>query len=112
MGNLTEEQEAMKKVIIDEVIKLSKGNPGAATFLITLTGSLEHVVHALVIIPKIKKCGIVGTDLYILWSDLCNKDMARVAHLCKHVPDEVLIDACSRQDYSGRSLVAEYWENI
>lgn len=49
-----------------------------------------------------------GTNIYVLWSDLCDKDMFRVAVLCASCPNDILEDACSRQDYSGRALVREY----
>ena len=57
---------------------------------------------------KIEICRIKGTDLYVLWSDLCDKDYGDVHLLCISCPDEILIDACSRQDYSGRKLVEKY----
>jgi hypothetical protein len=49
-----------------------------------------------------------GTNLYVLWSDLCNKDIKLVSTLCQNCPKEILEDACNRQDYSGRELVAKY----
>lgn len=97
--------------MMQQLLKLAAGNPGAMTFLMQFfTGPVENAAYGISIIPKVEKCGIVGTDLYVLWSDLCGKDISKVATLCKNTPDAVLIDACSRQDYSGRDLVKQYFE--
>ena len=83
---------------------LAKGNPGAPTFLIELLKIGQDTPT----LDKIESSGIVGTDLYVLWSDLCGKDMEKVVHLVDKCPLDTLKDACSRQDYSGRELVAKY----
>lgn len=92
-----------------EIIELCQGNPGALHFLQKLLmGSDEDLLAGSKIIPVIKEYGIKGTDLYILWSDLCDRDVKKVLMLCERCPKEILIDACSRQDYSGRKLVSSY----
>ena len=90
------------------VSNLANGNPGAFSFLMELV--TQHPEKAISIIDTIERTSIVGTDLYVLWSDLCNKDMNKVEKLCKNCPNDVLIDACSRQDYSGIKLVSKYLE--
>ena len=92
--------------MMHEILKLSDGNPGAITCLVGLVSN--NPIAGLDILPVIKEYGIKGTDLYVLWSDLCNKDYSLMQKLCKECPKEILIDACSRQDYSGRELVKEY----
>lgn len=82
---------------------LSKGNPGALQFLMELVSSGQIKV-----VSKIESSGIVGTDLYVLWSDLCDRDMNNVVKLVERCPIDVLKDACSRQDYSGKKLVSDY----
>jgi hypothetical protein len=89
------------------LLNLSQGNPGALTFLMGLMES-ENIAFSLDVMAKIGTCQIKGTDLYVLWSDLCGKDYGKVHMLCIACPDEVLKDACSRQDYSGRELVTKY----
>lgn len=92
-----------------EIFEISNGNPGAMMVLMSmLNGSIEECVAGITIIPIIKEYGIKGTNLYVLWGDLCNKDLSKVAQLCKDCPKDILIDACSRQDYSGRALVQPY----
>lgn len=85
----------------------SDGNPGAIVFLIGLYRK-ENLSIAFPVIDKLERCKIRGTDLYILFSDLCDKDYIKVSKLCKNCPDEILKDACSRQDYSGKKLVEQY----
>ena len=93
--------------MLEIAIRLSKGNPGALTCVVELLK--EHPMPALTILPKVEELNIVGTDLYVFWSDLCNKDYELMVQLCHNCPDNILKDACSRQDYSGRELVKPYF---
>lgn len=83
---------------------LSAGNLGALSFLMQLA-SPEIPIRT---VAKVEQSGIVGTDLYVMWSDICDKDMTKVVNLLDKCPNDLLKDACSRQDYSGKKLVAEY----
>lgn len=86
---------------------MSQGNPGALNCLMGLI--TNQLIPALIILPKLEKLGIKGTDIYVFWSDLCNKDYDLMVKLCNNCPDNILKDACSRQDYSGRELVKNYF---
>jgi hypothetical protein len=99
---------------MEELIKWSEGNPGALNFLAEVFMNPQtDIVTAITINNKIKACPTLrGTNLYILYSDLCDKDMDRVVFLCKNCPNNVLEDACNRQDYSGKILVEEYFKNL
>ena len=91
-----------------EIMKWSEGNPGALEFLMELSRS-ENAVFSISILPKLNKLpSIRGTNLYILWSDLGNKNMEYVQNLCHNCPSDILEDACSRQDYSGVEMVKAY----
>jgi hypothetical protein len=99
--------------MMEQIMRLSNGNPGAMTCLMgLLTGDIENSVAGLTILPKVEELGISGTDLYVLWSDLCGKDYQKMAELCKNCLSDVLIDASSRQDYSGRELVKDYFDTV
>jgi hypothetical protein len=99
--------------MMEQIMKLSEGNPGAMTCVMgMLTGDIENAVAGITILPKVEELGIKGTDLYVLWSDLCGKDYQRMAELCKNCPNDILKDACSRQDYSGRELVKDYFDTV
>ena len=92
--------------------RLSEGNPGALSFLMQLlqpeVGEEKRtkILDLIESIPSLR-----GTNIYVLWSDLCERNTDKVYHLCKNCPPEILEDACSRQDYSGRKLVKEYLED-
>jgi hypothetical protein len=93
---------------MQQLITWSQGNPGALTFLMELLHT-ENIPRSISIMSKLEELtSIRGTNLYVLWSDLCGKDLKVVEQLCKNCPDEILVDACSRQDYSGRELVKPY----
>jgi len=84
--------------------KLAKGNPGAMQFLMRCAE--ENVPYA--ILSKLQLADITGPDMYVLWSDICDKDMNKVIHLVQNCPIILLSEACSKQDYSGREMVAKY----
>ena len=93
---------------MNQIIQWSQGNPGAMAFLMSIMQP-ENVVKRLIIFQKLEEAkSIRGTNLYVLWSDLCNRDIAKVETLCKNCPTDILEDACSRDDYSGRELVSKY----
>ena len=93
---------------MQQIIEWSQGNMGAMTFLMQLI-SPDNAVNSVPIALKLEEAkSIRGTNLYVLWSDLCNKDFNKVKTLCTNCPTSILEDACSRQDYSGRELVEKY----
>lgn len=92
-----------------QLIQLSQGNPGTLNCLMKmLTGDIKDSIAGITIINKMQELSILGTNIYILWSDLSNKNYQLMAHFCNVVPAAILIDAASRQDYSGRELLNEY----
>lgn len=93
--------------MFDMIFKYSQGNPGAMMFLMELFNNSDSSNYIPIFI-KIERCNITGTNLYVLYSDLGNKNMDTVCKICESVPDDILIDACSRQDYSGRELIKPY----
>lgn len=94
-----------------QLIDYAQGNMGALNFLMTLVKT-QNVLHASIILEKIEQAKTLrGTNLWVLYSDLCEKDFTKVFNLCEACPTDILEDACSRQDYSGRKLVAQYLEN-
>ena len=94
---------------MQQIIEWSKGNPGAMTFLMSLFEG-ENAIKGITIVQKLEEAkSIRGTNLYVLWSDLCQKDISKVETLCKNCPTSILEDACSRQDFSGKKLVAQYF---
>jgi len=86
----------------DQIVQASKGNPGA------MMAAMEIQKQSSMSLNVVLSYGIVGTDLYVLFSDLCGRDVTKALKLIKECPESILKDACSRQDYSGRELVEAY----
>jgi hypothetical protein len=98
--------EVNKKIILE----WSQGNFGALNFFLDLIkpynrDSGEYILSRLEECPSIR-----GTNLYVMYSDLCDRDMGQVKKLLEKCPNDILEEACSRQDYSGQELVKEYLE--
>lgn len=93
-----------------DIIEMSEGNPGALTCLMGIMNfeNQEDLVNGIKIVSKLKTLNIKGTDIYVLWNDLSERNYSKMANICEKCPDNVLIDACSRQDYSGVSLVSDF----
>ena len=97
------------------MMKLADGNPGAATAMTGLMSQGEKIdpdgfMGGVGNLLSLDSHGIYGTDIYVLWSDICNKNNAHMIAILRAVQlgyfkESVLQDACSRQDYSGRELV-------
>ena len=97
-------------------VKLAGGNPGALealwSFFPVITDIFkEHQGEALFqIFMFLDTYRIYGTDIYVFWSDICEKDTFKtiaVIEACKIglFDARILADACHRQDYSGRDMV-------
>lgn len=94
---------------MNDIIKMADGNMGAIDFLMGLFDE-NNLRFSIPIVQKLKECPTLkGTNLYVLFSDLCNRDYQKVMTLCKNCPNDILEDACSRQDRSGRALVSPYF---
>jgi hypothetical protein len=100
----------MKKLdVMNKISKLTEGNPGAMAALCELnTISYSYLEY-------LENFGIKGTDIYILWNDICDRDTKKTSMLINAAREgilkiDVLKDACSRQDRSGKQLID--FENI
>ena len=93
-----------------DIIEMSEGNPGALVCLLDMFKfeKQEELLYGINIISTLKKYEIKGTDIYVLWNDLSNKNYEMMSMLCERVPRNELIEACSKQDYSGREIVKPY----
>ena len=94
------------KLTSAEFISYSRGNPGALPFLTQL--DKENPKHRVILNTLNEAPDIRGSVLYVLWSDLADKSLDTVYNLCRNVPIDILTDACSREDYSGRELIKPF----
>lgn len=108
---------------IDVVSKMSEGNPGAMTALMEILSKGEKIdpdgMGGLGPILMLDTLEIYGTDIYVFFSDLCNRDVAKTIAVIRAVQfgffsGETLASACSFQDYSGREMVPvdELYEKV
>jgi len=95
-------------------IKLSQGNPGAMQCIAELQSDNQSLdtgasmMERAEILKYIDEHSILGTNLYILYNDLCDRNLHKMYHLISTAPVDEIKDAASRQDYSGRKLIEPY----
>lgn len=98
----------------DVIKKMADGNIGAVTTMMELfkAGMVEpyNPLEGLHYILLLDTFQIYGTDIYVLHSDICERDVAKTIAVLRTTQmgmfsQNVLKDACSRQDYSGKKLV-------
>lgn len=97
------------------IVKMSNGNPGAMTALVTLLKENEKIdpdnmMGSFGTILLLDAYGIYGTDIYVLYSDICGRSTAKMIAVLKATQSGLfsqttLTDAAHRQDYSGRDMV-------
>lgn len=96
------------------IVKMSDGNPGAMNVLMQLLQpnniDPDNVMGGMGVILTLDSIGIYGSDIYVLNSDLCERNLAKMLAVLRATQlglfsRETLKDACHRQDYSGRELV-------
>nr|UWD58290.1 MAG: hypothetical protein [Bacteriophage sp.] len=101
---------------VESVIsKMSEGNIGAMNVCMLLMaegGNIDrqNIMGGFSFILDLDREGIYGTDIYVFWNDICNRELPKMIAVLRAVQlgffnGRVLADACHRQDYSGRDLV-------
>lgn len=99
----------------DIVIKMSDGNPGAVTAILELLQCSakidpDNALGGLGIILNLDSNNIYGTDIYVLWNDICDRNIIKMIAVIRAsqmglFSNTILKNACSRQDYSGQKMV-------
>lgn len=97
-------------------VKMSNGNFGAADVITQLLspavesidpknifGGMSYILH-------LDSLGIYGTDIYVLYNDICLRDLTKTISVLRAVQlglfsGDTLKLACSKQDRSGRQMV-------
>lgn len=98
-----------------ELIKRTKGVPGALEFIVILMKSMESVsmgTKGILIIATIQRIPeLSGEDIYMLWSKLGKKDLKRVHSICEKIPLDIIKYASSKRDDSGLKIIDNYLKN-
>lgn len=96
------------------IVKMSDGNPGAITAMMELLSKANQIDKSesfpVSYILLLDTYGIYGTDIYVMYNDICGRNLAKFMATIRATQlglfdSKLLVDACSRQDYSGRELV-------
>jgi hypothetical protein len=93
----------MNESIIEMLKIASDGNPGAATVLVNLFKNFQIEV-----IERLLEYNIKGPQIWVLYKDLCGEDFTIMEKVVMSCPKELLIEACSKEDRSGRKMITEY----
>lgn len=95
--------------------KLAEGNIGALTAMMEMCKISEDVdpdscwgLYSSLI--DLDSFGIYGSDIYILWNDICNRDSIKTIGVLRATQmglfdSNILKDAAHRQDRTGKSLI-------
>jgi hypothetical protein len=99
---------------MDVVMKMSDGNPGAMQVIMQMLQpndiDPDNGLGGLGPILLLDTYGIYGTDIYILHSDICDRDLVKTLAVLRATQlgifsERTLKDACHRQDRSGKDMV-------
>lgn len=112
--NTSKNRIQLKDSTMDAVVKMCNGNLGAMHPLMQLLES-DHVdpdnaLGGIGVMLFLDSLCIYDTDIYVLYSDICDKDIVKMIAVLRAVqmglfPSAVLKDVCSRQDFSGKEIV-------
>ena len=93
----------MENPYTEKIIAAIDGNIGAAN-------AMRLMVHygMYYVINKLLEYEIRGADIHVFFNDLCDKDPVVATVLINECPTDLLKDACSRQDRSGKKMVKKY----
>lgn len=115
----------LDKSMIENIIELSDGNPGALVAMQKLVNSTidkdAKILKGLNVLMDLDSAGIYGTDIYVLFNDICHSVVLDVMTLLRgmqlgFVDQVILADACHRQDRSGADTItfdfiaSTYWK--
>lgn len=97
------------------IAKMSDGNPGAITAMIEIFNNSNRIdpddaMGGIGKLLMLDKLGIYGTSIYVLYNDICDRDIAKTIAIIRSAqlglfPTTILKEACFRQDYSGRKMI-------
>ena len=105
----------LKDNVISSVAKMSGGNPGAMQAMMEMIEGGEKIdpdsfMGGFGAILSLDTHEIYGTDIYVLHSDICERELSKTLAVLRSVQlgflsGTLLKNACSRQDYSGKKMI-------
>lgn len=101
--------------LMSAITKMADGNPGSAMAMSVMSTKVaiidpDDFFGSFGPILQLDSFGIYGTDIYILYNDICGRDASKTIAMLRACQlglfDSALLKAaCSRQDGSGIKLV-------
>ena len=101
--------------IMNCIMAVAEGNPGAMSAMLEIGEAFkrddpQNPLNPVMAPSIFDSFEIYGTDAYVLWNDICDRDADKAMKVLMETkmgnfPLDFLKDACSRQDYSGKSIV-------
>lgn len=109
------ERITLSDSIVSAITKMTEGNMGAVNVCMSLikegeTIDPQNTMGGFGFLLDLDREGIYGSDIYVFWNDICNRDISKMMAMLRAVnlgffSGKTLANACHRQDYSGRSMV-------
>ena len=100
---------------MDVIVKMSEGNPGAMTALMEMLDKGAKIdpddfMGGLGAVLDLDTNEIYGTNIYVFYSDICDRNIAKMLSVLRACQlgffnRQTLIDACNRQDRSGKKMI-------
>jgi hypothetical protein len=99
----------------DVMVKMSEGNPGGLASIMSLVTEAQNInpgcmPNGFDYILYLDSIGVYGTDIYILWSDQCNRDTEKFMMLLDAARTGIISDkklVSIAKDQLGRELFSE-----
>ena len=110
-----EERIKLTDTLLDVMVKMSDGNPGAINAIMELT-KINKAVDPLSAFGPVStllgldSAGIYGTFLYVLFNDICERNPVKMIAVMRAVqlgiiPVELVKKASNRQDRKGKEMI-------
>ena len=103
------------------VVKMGEGNPGAITAMVSLLRESaaidpDNLLASLAPLFTLDGLGIYGTEIYILWSDKCNRDTRRFVMLLRATQlgllAEVKLQEMAADQMREINLSGDEWDEL
>lgn len=109
------ERIQLGQTLVQSMTLMAEGNPGAIKALLEVMNKTDKIDPDSALggygpMLQLDSYGIYGSEIYILYSDICNRNLPQMIAVLRAVQlgffkREVLKDAVSRQDRTGKDLV-------
>lgn len=86
-------------MITEEIVKISRGNPGAAAFAIDAVN--YNLRDARRVFSRMESIAVVGDKLYMLWNDCCDRKTLLTMAIAMYAPEEIILSHINYENGRG-----------